>query len=206
MHTGTPVKVWDLFVRIFHWTLVVAFFTAYFTEGDPEWLHVWAGYLIVTLVLLRIIWGFVGTPYARFAEFVRPPAQALRYLRDLVRGRAPRYLGHNPAGAIMIVVLLTSLLLTTGAGMVLLAAHEGEGPLAGWLIPVPAVEQGAEAHGEHGEHAESTLAEAAEEVHEFLANFTMLLVIVHIVGVVVGSFKDRENLARSMITGYKRRD
>lgn len=198
------VRVWDLFVRIAHWVLVVAFFTSYFTEGEPEWLHTWSGYLIVLVVLGRIVWGFVGSRYARFSEFVRPPGEALRYLRDEILGRAARHIGHNPAGAAMILALLLSLLVTAGAGMTQLAMDEGEGPLAGWLVqqvprqPVPP--------GTPREQRPPPPPQlrAAHEVHEIAANITLVLVILHIAGVILGSWRDRENLVRAMVTGYKR--
>src|SRR5690554_467637 len=134
------IRVWDPLIRLFHWTLVLAFFTAYLTEGEPEWLHVTAGYLIAVLLVARLAWGFVGSQHARFTDFVRSPATVLHYLRDEFTGRARRYLGHNPAGGAMILALLFTLTMTALSGMTLLAAKEGEGPLAGWLVPVP-VEQ-----------------------------------------------------------------
>ncbi|MGM0449761.1 MAG: cytochrome b/b6 domain-containing protein, partial [Pseudomonadota bacterium] len=103
MNQDNQVRVWDPFIRIFHWLLVVAFFTAYITEGEPEWLHVWAGYLIVGLLVLRIIWGFIGSEHARFSSFVFSPGTILAYLRDNIRGRAEYYRGHNPAGGAMIL-------------------------------------------------------------------------------------------------------
>lgn len=191
--SGGWVRVWDPFVRIGHWILVVTFFTCYLTEGEPEWLHVWSGYLLTAVVLLRIVWGFIGPRYARFRDFVRPPGEALRYLGNELRGRAPRHIGHSPSGGAMILTLLLALLVAAGSGMVVLAMEEGEGPLAGWLVtPLPGNEEG------------SPELETAEEVHEIAANVTLLLVILHIAGVFLGSWRNRENLVRAMITGRKR--
>lgn len=192
MSERTGIRVWDPLVRIFHWTLVLAFSTAYLTEGEPEWLHTLAGYLIAGLIVFRVIWGFIGSEHARFGDFVRSPRAVWAYLKDNLAGRARRFVGHNPAGGLMVVALLISLTLTALSGMTLLAAAEGEGPLAGWLV--------AAAPGGH----ESALAEGVEEVHGFFANFTLLLVFVHVPGVVVESLRHRENLPRAMVTGVKR--
>ena len=104
------IQVWDTFVRIFHWTVAVAFFVAYFSEDDLLTVHVWAGYSIGALVILRIAWGFVGPEHARFRDFLAGPWTALRYLVDLFAGRAKRHLGHSPAGGVMVLLLLAGLL------------------------------------------------------------------------------------------------
>ena len=127
----------------------------------------------------------IGTRHARFTDFVAGPGRAFAYLRALVRGRAPRYLGHNPAGGLMIVALLASLAVTAAAGIAMIGI-DGAGPLAG-LVPVG-------------------YAEPLEEVHEFFANLTLLLILTHVTGVVVGSIAHRENLVRSMINGRKLSD
>ncbi|MHC2289476.1 cytochrome b/b6 domain-containing protein [Bradyrhizobium barranii] len=110
------VKVWDPFVRIFHWSLVATFVIAYATGDEIERVHLAAGYAIAALLTLRIIWGFVGPRHARFSNFVRPPREVLAYLRDVVMLRATRYLGHNPAGGAMIVALLAALVGTCATG------------------------------------------------------------------------------------------
>ncbi len=100
------VKVWDPLVRVFHWSLATLFFVAYATGDDVEKVHIAAGYTIAGLVAFRVIWGLVGPKHARFSNFVRSPRETLAYLRDVAMFRAPRYIGHNPAGGIMIVALL----------------------------------------------------------------------------------------------------
>lgn len=107
------VKVWDPFVRIFHWSLAALFAAAFMTGDEIEWLHVGIGYAIGALVAARLVWGVIGTRHARFASFVRQPRVVFAYLRDVALLRAPRYLGHNPAGGAMIVALL-ALLAATG--------------------------------------------------------------------------------------------
>lgn len=206
------VRIWDPVVRIGHWTLVLAFFTAYFTEDDFLTQHVWAGYVVGSVVLLRIIWGFVGSRHARFSDFVRSPSTVLRYMRDLTHKRSPRYLGHNPAGGAMIMFLLISLSATVCSGLVLYAIDENAGPLAGWVAnsneasPMPELLSHANAN-EHdvGANKENDAREEYwEELHELFANLTLLLVAFHVLGVLYSSRVHRENLVKAMITGRKR--
>ncbi|WP_203330616.1 cytochrome b/b6 domain-containing protein [Rhodovastum atsumiense] len=103
------VEVWDPLVRVFHWSLVGLFALAYATGDDAELLHLVAGYGILSLLLLRVLWGFIGPRHARFADFVKPPRVVLDYLALSRAGRAPRHLGHNPAGGAMVVALLVVL-------------------------------------------------------------------------------------------------
>ena len=109
------VRVWDPVVRVFHWGTVALFATA-FLSSDSKWLHEPVGYASLALVAVRVVWGFVGTRHARFADFVTSPRAVLRYLRALLAGEAPRHLGHNPAGGTMIVVLLVLLAVTGVSG------------------------------------------------------------------------------------------
>lgn len=130
------VKVWDRFVRIAHWSLLVLFTFSYFTGEDNTGQHVWSGYAIALLVVARILWGFVGSEHARFAAFIRSPRAAWAYLKGLRSGSAPATLGHNAAGGWMILALLGGLLSTTLSGMTLYGL-EGRGPLAAWACHSP---------------------------------------------------------------------
>lgn len=111
------VKVWDPFVRVFHWSLVMLFVLAYATADEIEEVHIFAGSTIAALVALRLVWGFVGTRHARFADFVRSPRDVIAYLRAAVSLKAPRYRGHNPAGGLMILALLLTLTATCASGL-----------------------------------------------------------------------------------------
>ncbi|MFA5950626.1 MAG: cytochrome b/b6 domain-containing protein [Hyphomicrobium sp.] len=126
----STIKVWDPFVRVFHWSLVASFVIAFLTGDDYETLHIWAGYAAAALVAMRLLWGVAGTRYARFTQFVRSPSTVLSYVRDVVTGREARYLGHNPAGGVMVIALLTSLIALCGTGILMTTdAYWGSEPL-----------------------------------------------------------------------------
>ena len=110
------VRVWDPLVRVFHWSLVAAFVIAWSTGDEFMSVHEFAGYVIMGLIAFRIVWGFVGSRHARFADFVKAPGTVVGYLRGSLRRRAPRYLGHNPAGGAMVVFLLVMLIAITATG------------------------------------------------------------------------------------------
>ena len=103
------VKVWDPLVRIFHWSLVAGIAAAWLTADVWDRIHEWIGYAVGALIAIRLVWGFVGPEYARFAQFVKGPRETLAYLGRILRGRAERHIGHNPAGAAMIVALLATI-------------------------------------------------------------------------------------------------
>ena len=105
------VRVWDPLVRLFHWSLVLSFTVAWLSANSWENLHNWAGYAAGGLVVARVGWGFIGTPYARFTQFVRPPGTVLAYLKAILKGSEPRYVGHNPAGGAMILALLAAMVI-----------------------------------------------------------------------------------------------
>lgn len=207
------VCVWDILVRFFHWSLVAAFFIAYFTEDEVMALHVWSGYAVGGLVLMRIVWGFVGTKHARFSDFLFGPFAALRYLHDLAMFRAPRHLGHSPAGGFMVFLLLGGCMAIVASGLAGYGA-EGHGPLKGYVqgdrtVPSYAIVGTAMADEKEHEGRErrdgGEAGERYEELHEVLANLVLALVVLHIAGVLLASLVHRENLVRSMVTGRKRR-
>ena len=113
------IRVWDFFVRAFHWALAASFAVAWLSSENWERLHDAAGYAAGALVALRVVWGFLGPRYARFAQFVRSPETVIAYLRTIKDGSARRYIGHNPAGGAMIVVLLVAIAGTAVSGWLL---------------------------------------------------------------------------------------
>ena len=189
IHQPTPklVRVWDPLVRMFHWGLAGSFAIAFLTEDDLLALHVWAGYLILGLIFIRVLWGFVGTRHARWSDFVKQPTEIFIYLKAIIRSRAARYLGHNPAGGAMVVALMLSVTLTGLSGLAVYGAQELSGPMAPLLSGLS-----------------EGWAHALEDIHEVVANLTLLLVLLHLAGVALASLQHRENLVRAMITGLKR--
>lgn len=197
------VKVWDIGVRLFHWSLVGLFTLAYLSGDDASTLHAYAGYGVIALIAFRVVWGFVGTRHARFADFVRGPGATIAYARSMLSGKPAHHLGHNPLGGWMVVALLLSLAATSWSGLEAYAA-EGHGPLAaqvGGIIPSALADDDDDDERERGEDDRG--GEFWEEAHEVLANLTLLLVFAHLAGVAVGSVLHRESLVKAMITGYK---
>jgi len=216
------IKVWDPIVRIGHWTLVLAFFIAYFTEDDLMTQHVWAGYVVGAVVCFRLLWGFVGTEHARFKDFVVSPATVLQHVRDLRNKSGKRYIGHNPIGGAMIIALLISVAVTVYTGVALYAIEDHAGPLAAWFATESAASEPAGeteasdaaeererqtngvAQAEDTDGAEDPREEFWEDLHDFFADFTVFLVILHIAGGLFSSYVHKENLIRAMFTGRKR--
>ena len=192
------IRVWDPVIRMFHWGLAACFALAWLTAEEAQPLHELLGYTAAALVAVRVVWGFVGTPYARFAQFVRGPGTVLAYLKDMLAHRERRYLGHNPAGAAMIVALLMSMAGTAWTGW-MMTAPQGQA-----MLPVFATAAYADDDEGAEEHAGKDRDGAVKEVHEVLANLMLMLVVLHVGGVALASVRHRENLARAMVTGLKR--
>ena len=209
------VKVWDPVVRMGHWTLVGSFFIAYFSEDDFLSLHVWAGYVLGIVVLFRILWGLIGTKHARFGDFLCSPAKTITYLKSLRKGTAKHYLGRNPAGGVMIILLLLMLSATTYTGLQLYAIEENAGPIAA-LRKISNNENSAqlvsaayadseknEENLKHGSGVNEEAEEFWEELHEWFTNLTLILIILHVSGVFISSYLHKENLVKAMVTGKK---
>ena len=117
------MRVWDPLVRILHWTLVAsvlgAWLTAEIERETARRVHEWLGYTALAVIAVRFVWGWVGTRYARFTDFVPGPARTLAYTRSVLARTEPRYLGHNPLGGWMVLALL-AMVAATG--------------LTGWLM------------------------------------------------------------------------
>ncbi|VAW57921.1 hypothetical protein MNBD_GAMMA11-31 [hydrothermal vent metagenome] len=196
------IKVWDLLIRFFHWVLVIAFTLSYFSGEEESSLHIYSGYVVLWLIGLRVLWGFVGTKYARFKNFVHGKKIVFEYLTSLFSERPVHYTGHNPAGGWMVVALILSLFATTLSGLQLYAIEEGAGPLAHINTEIQLIST-ANADDDSDFSGERDDEEFWEAMHEIAANFTLLLIFIHIAGVFVASKLHRENLLKAMISGYK---
>jgi cytochrome b len=182
------VKVWDMPVRLFHWTMVLGFTAAYLTaKFHIGFLHTLIGYFLCILLLARVFWGFTGNQYARFNSFIFSRAETFIYLRSLVHGRPRHYFGHNPAGALMVFALLVLLMLIFLTGLITLAVIDFEGPFL---------------------FLENYFSDAASyavhHLHGWLIDAALLLIALHVIGVAAGSIQHKENLVKAMITGKKK--
>jgi cytochrome b len=199
----------SLLVRYGHWALVVAFAIAYLSaeeeSGGPDPTHIWAGYAVGIIVAVRVLWGLVGARHARFMDFAYSPATARRYLADMLRGRGRRYVGHSPAAGYMIAALLLFLPATVGTGLVAYG-DSGKGPLAsaGGLVIAEARAEEDEGRSEGEGRRREGGAGIVGDLHGALANVTLGLIFLHILGVGVASVVHRENLVGAMFSGRKR--
>lgn len=221
MNNQSTIQVWDIMVRIFHWSLVVAFIVAYLTSEEDNPLHIYAGYAVLGLICFRIIWGFVGSKYARFSNFVYSPSSVIAYIKSARAGQVPHYLGHNPLGGWMVLALLSTLFVVTLSGLKVYDIEEGKEQAAAAssgfsLITAARAEQEREMENEveneneakAGTEAENEGDEGEEEfweeIHEASTNFMLFLIALHILGVVVSNRLHKENLVIAMLTGKKR--
>ena len=124
----STVKVWDWPVRVFHWSLAASVLGAFITgeNEDFERLHQTLGWVAAGLIAFRVVWGLIGTRYARFTEFVRGPSQALAYIKSLRSGQPQHFVGHNPVGAVAVILLLGLTVLSVYTGWLALADDAAE--------------------------------------------------------------------------------
>ena len=182
------IPVWDVPIRLFHWSLALGFISAYITaEFHFGFLHTLVGYFLSVLVLARIIWGFVGNQYARFNSFTFTAHETFAYLRSMFHGTPRHYLGHNPAGALMVFTMLVLLILILVTGLTTLAVIDFEGPLL-FLT----------------RYFNDPASYAMHHLHGWLIDIAIVLILLHIIGVVAGSMQHKENLVKAMLTGFKK--
>ena len=180
------VKVWDLFVRLSHWLIVLLVISAWLSAnyGDAEFKwHTWNGYVIFVLVLSRIIWAIVGSTTAQFKHFVKLPHTVFYYLRDVIQNKDVKYLGHNPAGGWMVVVILFVLLAQTITGMFSSDDIISEGPFV--------------------YYASTDMVKSMTGWHHFLFDALIVLVVLHVAAVLYHQFIKKEKLIQAMFNGSK---
>lgn len=183
------VLVWDGLIRLFHWGLLAAVaFSYYTTKTDgapflfPIEVHAQAGYIIIGLLVFRVIWGVVGTVYARFSHFLYPPVATAAYTKSLLARRAPRYASHNPLGGWMVVLMLVSLAFQSLSGLFLSDDIFFQGPLYGLV----------------GRDISGELA----TLHAFNSDLLLVLISVHVLAIVAHQLQG-EHLVAAMVTGIK---
>src|SRR5256885_9615831 len=173
------VRIWDLPVRLFHWTLVVLLLPSYFSgRAGGEWmkLHFWSGCTILILLLFRIAWGFVGSTTARFSHFVKGPAACFVYLKNFATGRPTYDVGHNPVGGVMVVVLIFAVLAQAVAG--LFSADTDLGTVNGPLANIIA----------------DKWVDRLTAFHEYWVNIIIVLAALHILAAFTYLVLKRQNL------------
>lgn len=186
--TQTPqtaaLPVWDLPVRLFHWSLVLLIGFSWLS-GEMEWMdwHFYSGYAVLALILFRILWGFVGSTHARFGDFLYGPSAVIAYLRTLPSRTAARFAGHNPLGGISVVLILLCVLVQTGTGLFANDDILYEGPLY--------------------KHVTKELSDWLTTIHKYNFNALLALAGVHIAAVLYYLCYKSENLIRPMLTGRK---
>ena len=177
------VRIWDLPTRLFHWLWVLCFAVAFISHESDRYLaiHVFAGYVFFALLLFRLWWGFKGSYYARFRQFMASPRQLFNYLRH--RSQHAEYPGHNPAGGWAILLLLSLAASVAITGLLTLGLEEGHGPLFFLFNPAQ--------------------AELWHSFHETLSFSMLALIALHITAVLIESLRRQQNLPRAMLSGYK---
>jgi len=191
---------------------------SYFTEEDFLTQHVWAGYIVEIVVLFRIVWGFIGSKHAKFCDLIYTSAALFSHLKVLVDRKPQHYLGHNPAGGTMVFALLLSLSATTFTDLALYAIekmrdHSQVSQVAKKSTPTASIisvayadedsDENENKNEQEGSFVDNKIEKFWEELHEFFVNFTLILVALHIGGVLLSSYIDKENLIKAMVTEYK---
>lgn len=185
--TAAEVKVWDLPVRVFHWTLVMLLGFSWWS-GEVGGLtleyHMWSGYAVLTLLLFRIAWGVAGSESARFAHFLHGPRRVLAAFRELLTPDPLPDAGHNPVGGWMVAAMLLALLLQVGSGLFANDDLMNEGPLY--------------------RHVGKDISDRLTSVHHFVFQMVLALVAVHVAAIAYHRVRKGERLVAAMFTGRKR--
>jgi cytochrome b len=180
------ILVWDIPTRLFHWLLVVFVTISFVTGhigGNAMQIHEWSGFVILSLLLFRLMWGFWGSRQSRFVTFVRGPAAVLRYAKALARSEKLRYLGHNPLGGWSILAMLITLLTQAVTGLFATDDIFTQGP----LYPL----------------VSDATSHLLTRIHRLNQNIILVLIVIHLLAIVFYLFVKRDNLIKPMIVGTK---
>jgi cytochrome b len=180
------IMVWDFPTRLFHWLLVIFVIISFVTGkigGNAMQYHEWSGFMILTLLLFRLVWGFIGSRESRFMTFMRGPSAVFRYATTLLRSDSTHYRGHNPLGGWSIIAMLFALLVQAATGLFANDDIVTEGPLFGWVS--------------------KATSDWLTGIHKLNHEVIIALVCVHVLAVLFYFFFKRENLVKPMITGVK---
>ncbi len=183
------IKVWDVPVRLFHWTLLALFAFLFWsgkTGGNAMVWHMYAGYAVLALVIFRVLWGFAGSTHARFASFLAGPRRMFDFARALLSRSPAHSVGHNPLGGWMVVVLLGSLALQASTGLFANDDIATEGPLTAQIS--------------------KELSDRLTTIHRWNFDFLLICAGLHVLAVLFHVFVKKENLVAAMFTGVKKFD
>ncbi len=179
------VKVWDGWIRLVHWGVVVLFGFSWWSAetGRMDW-HILSGEVVLALLLFRLAWGVMGSDTARFSRFLRSPLEGLRHLRHLHRREPDTEIGHNAAGGWMVLALLALLMTQAVSGLFTDDGILTRGPLARRVPP--------------------DVADAARSLHFLTFDLILVAVGLHVLAVLAYAALKRQDLVRPMVTGFKR--
>jgi cytochrome b len=178
------IKVWDVPTRLFHWLSVLLVAGAWFSASNNLMaLHLWCGILLIVFLTFRLAWGLVGSTTARFSDFITGPKAVLNHFREMGRENPPGYAGHNPAGGWMTLVLLATLAVEAGLGLLANDDLRFAGPLAVWVTK------------DSSDHM--------TQLHRDLFGVLLVLIWVHVVAVMFYLLVEGRNLIGPMIHGCK---
>lgn len=202
-HTMKRGRRWDPLVKITHWGVAAVVVCNALIVGEGSIAHIYAGYTLAALLLLRLLWGVIGTRSARFTSFPPSPSRALAHLRAIREGKSEQHVSHNPLGALMAYALWANLAVIVASGIAMSGA-----PPAIDAATTPAEIFSSEEHGEdydddeeRGEHEDEDGEELLEEVHEAAVNLLYLLIVLHIGGVALETARSGKRTVTSMLPG-----
>lgn len=168
-------KLWDPLIRLFHWSIAAIFFANYFINEAGEDWHQWLGYIAVAWLLVRFIWGFIGKGAARWADFFPTPQRLSVHIKALVKGEAYHRFGHSPLGGLVMILMMLCILCLGITGFMMQEVDYFWGE--DWV----------------------------ENLHAWVADTLWILVLIHLLAALFESYRTKENLPLSMITGKRKK-